>query len=83
MRGLTMANRELYFELRGVIADVEESGFDDVCLETIKRVSDALAQREWQGLTEDDIEDVCWTEVDQRLRSFARGIEAKLKEKNG
>ena len=127
-----MTNKELYFELRGVIADVEESGFDDVCLETIKRVADALArtepepvawlfqneetgltecvdtqqvewgfeknnprwqkimplypappQREWQGLTDDDIEDVCWTEVDQRLRSFARAIEAKLKEKNG
>lgn len=39
-------------------------------------------KREWQGLTDEEIEDVCWTEVDQRLRSFARAIEAKLKEKN-
>lgn len=42
----------------------------------------APQQREWQGLTDEEIEDACWTEVDQRLRSFARAIEAKLKEKN-
>lgn len=42
----------------------------------------APPQREWQGLTNEEIEDACWTEVDQRLRSFARAIEAKLKEKN-
>lgn len=39
-------------------------------------------RREWQGLTDEEIEDVCWTEVDQRLRSFARAIEAKLKQRN-
>lgn len=51
-----MTNKELYFELRGVIADVEHgNGFDDVCLETIKRVADALAQREWQGLTKAEV----------------------------
>ena len=27
-------------------------------------------------LTDEQIEDLCWTEVDQRLRSFARAIEA-------
>lgn len=42
----------------------------------------APPRREWQGLTDEEIEDACWTEVDQRLRSFARAIEAKLKEKN-
>jgi hypothetical protein len=42
----------------------------------------APPQREWQGLTDEEIEDACWTEVDQRMRSFARAIEAKLKEKN-
>jgi hypothetical protein len=42
----------------------------------------APPQREWQSLTDENIEDACWTEVDQRLRSFARAIEAKLKEKN-
>ena len=36
----------------------------------------------WVGLTDEEIEEVCWTEVDRRLASFARAIEAKLKEKN-
>ena len=26
-------------------------------------------------MTDEEIEDACWTEVDQRLRSFARAIE--------
>jgi len=45
----------------------------------------ALAQREWVGLTEEEINSVChkrdwtapWTDA-----TFARAIEAKLKEKN-
>jgi hypothetical protein len=43
---------------------------------------DTPPQREWQRLTDEEIEDACWTEVDQRLRSFSRAIEAKLREKN-
>lgn len=36
--------KDLYYELRGVIADVEQgNGFDAVCLETVKRVAAALA----------------------------------------
>lgn len=36
-------NRELSYELLGVIIDVEEGGgFDDICLDTIKRVYVAL-----------------------------------------
>ena len=42
----------------------------------------APPQREWQGLTDEDSEDACWTEVDQRLCSFARAIEAALRSKN-
>ena len=38
---------------------------------------------QWVGLTDEEIEDACWTEVDRRLTSFARDIEAKLREKNG
>ena len=38
--------------------------------------------RQWQGLTDEEIEELCWTEMDRRLLSFARAIEAKLKEKN-
>jgi hypothetical protein len=41
---LRKAARELSYELDGVIADVEHgNGFDAVCLQTIKRVRDALA----------------------------------------
>ena len=29
-----------------------------------------------EPLTDEQIEEICWTEVDQRLRSFARAIEA-------
>ena len=39
-------------------------------------------QREWRGLTDEEIEDACWTEVDQRLRSFASAIEQILRDKN-
>jgi len=36
---------DLHYELTGVIVDVEEgNGFDDVCLNTIKRVRDFLMQ---------------------------------------
>lgn len=37
--------KELMYELEGVIIDVEQGeGFDDICLETIKRVRAELAQ---------------------------------------
>jgi len=37
-------NRHRYYELLGVITDVEEGdGFDDVCLNTLKRVAEHLA----------------------------------------
>lgn len=42
----------------------------------------APPKREWVGLTDEEIEDLCWTEIDRRITSFARAIEAKLKEKN-
>lgn len=50
---------------------------DDVAL------YEAPIVREWVSLTDEDIEEACWTEVDRRLESFARAIEAKLKDKNG
>ena len=43
---------------------------------------DASASKPWVGLTDDEIEEICWTEMDRRLLSFAKAIEAKLKEKN-
>lgn len=37
-------NRRLSYELLGVLVDIEQgSGFDSVCLNTIKRVHDTLA----------------------------------------
>lgn len=55
---------------------------EDERIGDVKPLYTAPPQHEWQGLTDEDIEDACWTEVDQRLRSFARAIEAMLKEKN-
>jgi hypothetical protein len=38
-------NKHQSYELMGVITDVEEGdGFDDVCLNTVKRVADHLAK---------------------------------------
>lgn len=37
--------KELFYELEGVITDVEQGdGFDDVCLGTIKRVQSEIAE---------------------------------------
>ena len=36
-------NKKQYYELLGVIVDTEEhNGFDDICLDTIKRVAEYL-----------------------------------------
>ena len=41
--GKVLVPKDLHYELLGVIADVEIGhGFDDVCLETIKRVHKAM-----------------------------------------
>jgi hypothetical protein len=58
--------------------------------ETLERFANlvAAAEREWQGLTDDDINDhwitaMCNTEGTRLpIPEFARAIEAKLKEKN-
>lgn len=42
-----------------------------------------LLQREWQGLTDEEIEDLYFDRFSMgELDAFARAIEAKLKEKN-
>jgi hypothetical protein len=42
---LESKNRNLSFELAGVITDVEYgNGFDNVCLETVKRVKQGLKE---------------------------------------
>ena len=48
-------NKHQSYELMGVITDVEEGdGFDDVCLNTVKRVAENLANdlKEHFGVTE-------------------------------
>jgi hypothetical protein len=40
---LKKLNKDQFFNLEGVIIDIEEGdGFDDVCLNTVKRVKNAL-----------------------------------------
>jgi hypothetical protein len=41
----------------------------------------APPQREWQGLTDEEISAVDWKQ-NETLHEFARAIEAKLREKN-
>ena len=44
VRECARLNRHQSYELMGVITDVEEGdGFDDVCLNTVKRVAEHLA----------------------------------------
>ena len=42
----------------------------------------APPQREWQGLTNEEVHDIKGYREDRALYKFARAIEAKLKEKN-
>ena len=45
VRECAKLNKHQSYELIGVITDVEEGdGFDDVCLNTVKRVADHLAK---------------------------------------
>jgi hypothetical protein len=53
---------------------------------TIPALRQALAQPEWVGLTDEDLEPMCddWRIVfGPYVHDFAKAIEAKLKEKNG
>jgi len=52
-------------------ADYPEEG-----AELLATITPPEAQSALKPLTDEQIEDLCWTEVDQRLRSFARAIEA-------
>lgn len=45
------------------------------------------SDREWQGMTDEEIQQILWKELgigqdDDEIAEFARAIEAKLKEKN-
>jgi hypothetical protein len=43
----------------------------------------APPRKEWQSLTDEEIDEICETQVWDARRSYARAIEAKLREKNG
>jgi ABC-type lipoprotein export system ATPase subunit len=47
----------------------------------ITAIYEALAQRTWVGLTDEEISAIDW-KSDETLHDFARAIEAKLKDKN-
>jgi hypothetical protein len=46
------------------------------------KIEAMFAQRTWVGLTDEEIDKIYETKVWDARRSFARAIEAKLKEKN-
>ena len=43
---------------------------------------DALAQRTWVGLTDEEVKDIVWNLPYEPSQEHIRAIEAKLKEKN-
>lgn len=60
--------RELSYDLLGVITDVEQfGGFDEVCLNTIKRVYTTLAEMEFEP-------DIFWDEdgIHPSIESFVQ-----------
>ena len=54
----------------------------NACGSAVTALQEALAQREWVGLTEDDIEEAINANCGTGLWSMAKDIEDKLKEKN-
>jgi hypothetical protein len=66
-------------DLRTAIAQCEARATEQAAVAEPHKKQEPVA---WVGLTDDEIEEICWTEVYRRLRSFAKAIEAKLKEKN-
>ena len=57
----------------------------DLCDEVVEGFDHLEKEREWVGLSEDELEKICDGEkilFGQRATNFIRSIEAKLKEKN-
>lgn len=87
-------------EIRRQIPDRKsvQEGQPDRIADLLEEAADALAKREWVGLTDDEIEAIQWTdeaveyevfdegdygyEINIHPQKFARAVEAKLKEKN-
>jgi hypothetical protein len=62
----------------------KQKGWDMERVALLHKIKSISPRREWQGLTEEEIEDMSVTGTDSELRrqQFARAIEAALKEKN-
>jgi hypothetical protein len=75
-------------EIRRQIPDRKsvQEGQPDRIADLLEEAADALSERTWVGLTDDEIkdirEDLTYDDEDFNQLEFARDIEAKLKKKN-
>jgi hypothetical protein len=49
---------------------------------SVDKAVNAMSQRTWVGLTDEERNDLCYDFGEKSLWSFADSVEAKLKEKN-
>ena len=85
-----LSSAEQYFKetqameaLEDAIADAEEVTIDWEAVAADQALTIAmLKQREWQGLTDDEVTELFCDYDGSQFPAFVRAIEAKLKEKN-
>jgi len=71
---------ENHFQTFAQMSADEQDEFIEV--ELIKRAEDAFNRSKWVGLTDEQIHNTAGYQETREMYSFARAIEAKLKEKN-
>jgi hypothetical protein len=76
-------NERLHIENRRLIDRIEVMGVPVGVGGYLTTTTTPQPQREWVGLTEEEIDKTHETQVWDARRSYARAIEAKLKQKNG
>jgi len=78
-----MTDRELLQQALDALISVWNMDKTTKQVETIQAIKARLAQqnKEWVGLTDDEIDSIAVGD-DHEILTFARAIEAKLKEKN-
>jgi hypothetical protein len=64
-------------DLRKELAQSERNLFSE-----IKEGFEALENREWVGLTDEEVKDIVWNLPYEPSQEHIRAIEAKLREKN-
>jgi hypothetical protein len=79
---MQMALDALETEAKIYMASDPEDGPPESMVEAIKTLRARLAQpeREWVGLTDEELNEIFW--LSRYRKDLARAIEAKLKEKN-